>query len=39
MQYGSETWCLRENEVSVLRGTESCGKSNVWRETDGQKEH
>jgi len=22
MLYGSETWCLRENEVSILRRTE-----------------
>ena len=23
MLYGSETWCLRENEITILRRTES----------------
>ena len=38
MLYGSETWCLRENEMAILRRTESDGESNVWCETDGEKE-
>jgi len=39
MLYASETWWLRENAVSILRRTEIYGKSNAWRERDGQKEH
>ena len=39
MLYGSETWCLRENEIAILRRTESNGESNVWCETDGEKEY
>ena len=38
MLYGSKTWCLRENEMAILRGTESHGESNVWCQTDGEKE-
>ena len=34
MLYGSETWCLRENEMAIL----SNGESNVWCNTDGEKE-
>jgi len=40
MLYGSETWCLRENQTSILRWIErAMVMSNVWHETDGQKEH
>ena len=39
MLYGSETWCLRENEMAILRRTESDGESNVWCKTDGEKEN
>ena len=37
MLYGSETWCLTENEIAILR-TERNGESNVWCKTDGEKE-
>ena len=35
MLYGFEIWCLRENEIAILRRTESNGESNVWCKTDG----
>ena len=40
MLYGSETWCLRENEMAILRRTERVihDESNVWCESDGEKE-
>ena len=39
MLYGSETWCLRENEMVVLRRTQRpYDESNVWCKTDGEKE-
>ena len=38
MLYGSEAWCLRENEIPIFRRTESNGESNVWCKTDGEKE-
>ena len=35
MLYGSETWCLRENEMAILSiRTESNGESNVCLKTD-----
>ena len=40
MSYGSETWCLRENERAVFRKTrESNDESNLWCKTDGEKEN
>ena len=39
MLYGSEKWCLRENEMAVLRRTKRVsGESNVWCQTGGEKE-
>ena len=37
MLYGSETWCLRENEITNMRRTKT-KESNVWCKTDGEKE-
>ena len=40
MLYGSKTWCLRENEVAILRRAErSIKKGNVWCKVAGQEEH
>ena len=41
MLYGSETWCLRENEMAVfMKDQESkFGESNVPYKTDGEKEN
>ena len=36
MLYGSETWCLRENEITNIRRTKT-KESNVWCKTDGEK--
>ena len=33
MLYGSETWCLREREMGVLRRTETHGERDVWSTT------
>ena len=41
MLYGSETWCLRENEIAIFeKDCESNGESKyyVWYKTDGEKE-
>ena len=38
MLHGFETWCSRENEMSVLRRTERAMVSNVWCKTDKEKE-
>ena len=38
MLCGSETSCLRENEIAILRRTERAMVSNVWCKTDGEKE-
>ena len=40
MLYGSETWCLRENEIfgNFEKDRESNGESNVWCKTDAEKE-
>ena len=36
MLYGSETWCLREGEMAILRRTErAMVRSNVWSEISG----
>ena len=37
MLYGSDTWCLRENEMAILRRTKRAMMSNVWCKTDGEK--
>ena len=41
MLYGSETWCLRKNELemAILRKTRENNGSNVWSKTDGEKEN
>jgi len=36
--HGCDTWCLRENEIAILR-REKYGESNVWGQIDGQEEH
>ena len=36
--YGSETWCLRENEMAILRRIERAmviGEVNVWNKISG----
>ena len=39
MLYGSETWCLRENEMAILRRTERAVIVRaVCCKTDGEKE-
>ena len=38
MLYGSEIWCLRENEMAILRRTERV-MVNVWCKADGEKEN
>ena len=38
MLYGSESWCLRESDMAILRRTERAMVSNVWCEADGKKE-
>ena len=38
MLYGSDTWCLTESEMEILRRTESHGENNVWCKTDGKNE-
>ena len=35
VMYWSGTWCLRENEMAILRRTE---RAMVWCKTDGEKE-
>jgi len=40
MMYGSETWCLREKEMAILRRTERTMKDekserDVWRKANG----
>ena len=39
-RHGSETWCLRENEMAILRRTKRAmvRACNVWCKTDGEKE-
>ena len=41
MLYGSETWCLRENDNygNFKKDRESNGESNVWCKADGEKEN
>ena len=40
MLYASETWCLRENEIAILRRTErAMVRCNVWCKTVGEKEN
>ena len=40
MLYGSETWCLRQNEVAIsIKSTKIYGKGNVPCKVGGQKEY
>ena len=41
MLYGSQTWCLRENEMAVFKKDQDSkfGESNVKYKTDGEKEN
>ena len=40
MLHGSKMWCLRENEVAILRGTErSMSEGNVGCKVGGQEEY
>ena len=39
MLHRSETWCLNNKEVIILRITACYVKSHVWNEVDGQKNH
>ena len=40
MLYGSETWCLRENEMAIFRRTKDGNdESNVWCKAEVEKEN